>query len=73
MPKRGESFPSPKRPCPECGDDRPFHERETEREEIDSYADRIDYWCPECGTHVGTKTSYCGPEPVRTHNGWEVH
>lgn len=68
-----KSLPSPTRACPECGDESSMVDRPSESEKIGGYTRRIDYWCPDCDTHVGTRTSYEGPEPVRTYNGWEIH
>jgi predicted RNA-binding Zn-ribbon protein involved in translation (DUF1610 family) len=66
-------LPDHDRPCPECGAEHSISEMESERESVSRKNDRIDYWCPDCGTHIGVKFEYTGPTPVPTHNGWEMH
>lgn len=73
VPQGPNSLPSKRRACPDCGDERPYHDRRSEREELGGYTDRFDYWCPECDAYVGGEVDYHGPTPVHTHNGWETH
>lgn len=49
-----DSASSPYAPCPGCGDGRTPLDRESETVSIEDGQQRVDYWCPACGTHVGT-------------------
>ena len=56
--------------CPDCGatfETRIDLLRETE--DLSEMTTRTDYWCPECGAHLGTTTDYHGPVPVEIGPG----
>ena len=56
---------TPENKCENCGAEYSITEWDMEREEIAKHTDRKDYWCPDCGAHIGTKIDYYGPVPVQ--------
>ena len=62
-------IPTHRRNCQNCKAETRLSERLSDREQIDKYTDRIDYWCPICDEYIGTKVDYCGPVPVEIGPG----
>ena len=68
-----EPLPDRYRPCPDCGFDGTLSEHRRERDRVDEFNDRVDWWCGRCDAYIGGRVAYEGPTPVRTCGGWELH